>query len=79
MGQTRIEEAVARIWETLLEEARPYFRETKKIFDRIAGAGIPNVQMRTLSMGMSNSYEVAIEEGANLVRIGTKLFGPRIT
>ena len=59
------------------QEARTCFRETKTIFDRIAGAGIPNVQMRTLSMGMSNSYEVAIEEGANLVRIGTKLFGPR--
>ena len=59
------------------EEARTYFRETKRIFDRIAGAGIPNVQMRTLSMGMSNSYEVAIEEGANLVRLGTRLFGPR--
>ena len=50
-----------------------------RVFGRIAAAGIPNVQMRTLSMGMSNSYEVAIEEGANLVRIGTKLFGPRIT
>ena len=61
------------------EEARPYFRETKRIFDRIARVGIPNVQMRTLSMGMSNSYAVAIEEGANLVRIGTKLFGPGIT
>jgi pyridoxal phosphate enzyme (YggS family) len=61
------------------EEARPCFRETKGIFDRIAGAEIPNVQMRTLSMGMSNSYAVAIEEGADLVRIGTKLFGPRIT
>ena len=59
------------------EEARPYFRETKAIFDRIAAAEIPNVEMRTLSMGMSNSYEVAVEEGANVVRIGTKLFGPR--
>ena len=59
------------------EEARPYFRETKALFDRIAAAGIPNVEMRALSMGMSNSYEVALEEGANMVRIGTKLFGPR--
>ncbi|MFH1006609.1 MAG: YggS family pyridoxal phosphate-dependent enzyme [Candidatus Latescibacterota bacterium] len=59
------------------EEARPYFRATKKVFDRIAEKGIPGVDMRTLSMGMSNSYEVAIEEGANLVRIGTKLFGSR--
>ena len=59
------------------EDARPYFRETKAAFDRIAAARIPNIEMRYLSMGMSNSYEVAIEEGSNMVRIGTKLFGPR--
>ena len=59
------------------EDARPFFRETKKAFDRIAAAGIPNIEMRYLSMGMSNSYEIAIEEGSNMVRIGTKLFGPR--
>ena len=59
------------------EDARPYFRETKSAFDRVAAAGIPNVEMRCLSMGMSNSYEVAIEEGSTMVRIGTKLFGPR--
>ena len=59
------------------EEARPYFRETKAAFDRLAAAQIPDVEMRYLSMGMSNSYEVAIEEGSNMVRIGTKLFGPR--
>jgi len=59
------------------EDARPYFRETKAAFDRLAAAGISNVEMRYLSMGMSNSYEVAIEEGSNMVRIGTRLFGPR--
>jgi len=59
------------------EEARPYFEKTKAAFDRLADAGLPNVGMRVLSMGMSNSYQVAVEEGANLVRIGTKLFGPR--
>jgi len=59
------------------EDARPFFRETKKAFDRIAAAGIPNIEMRCLSMGMSNSYEVAIEEGSNMIRIGTKLFGSR--
>ena len=59
------------------EDARPYFRETKAAFERIAAAQIPNIEMRYLSMGMSNSYEVAIEEGSNMVRIGTKLFGPR--
>jgi pyridoxal phosphate enzyme (YggS family) len=59
------------------EDARPFFRETKKAFDRIAVAGVPNIEMRYLSMGMSNSYEVAIEEGSNMIRIGTKLFGSR--
>ena len=59
------------------EEARAYFRETKAAFDRLTAADLPNVEMRHLSMGMSNSYDVAIEEGANIVRIGTKLFGER--
>lgn len=61
------------------EEARPYFVETKKLFDKISSLNIPGVEMKYLSMGMSNSYKVAIEEGANLVRIGTKIFGPRQT
>ncbi|WP_036223523.1 YggS family pyridoxal phosphate-dependent enzyme [Mesoaciditoga lauensis] len=60
------------------EEARPYFKLTKEIFDEIKEAQIPNVSMKFLSMGMSNSYKVAIEEGANVVRIGTKIFGERI-
>jgi uncharacterized pyridoxal phosphate-containing UPF0001 family protein len=59
------------------EEARPYFIETKNIFDRIRSLDIPKVEMRYLSMGMTNSYRVAIEEGANIVRIGTRIFGPR--
>ena len=59
------------------EDARPFFTETKKVFDRIESLQIPNVEMKFLSMGMSNSYKVAIEEGANIVRIGTKLFGQR--
>jgi len=59
------------------EECRPYFRQTKQIFEQVARAQIKNVEMRYLSMGMSDSYQVAIEEGANIVRIGTKLFGPR--
>ncbi len=59
------------------EESRPYFRETKRIFDNLKKAHIPNVEMRYLSMGMSNSYHIAIEEGANIVRIGTKIFGER--
>ena len=59
------------------EDARPYFKATKKVFDRLKKLNIPNVEMKYLSMGMSNSYETAIEEGANIIRIGTKLFGGR--
>ncbi|MEA2104118.1 MAG: YggS family pyridoxal phosphate-dependent enzyme, partial [Candidatus Cloacimonadota bacterium] len=59
------------------ESARPYFVETKKIFDNLKSLAIPNVEMKYLSMGMSNSYKIAIEEGANLVRIGTNIFGAR--
>jgi PLP dependent protein len=59
------------------EDARPYFRTTREIFDRLAGLAIPGVEMTTLSMGMSNSYRVAVEEGATLVRIGTLIFGER--
>ena len=59
------------------EDSRPYFRETKRLFDRIKSLGLPGVEMRYLSMGMTNSYRVAIEEGANIVRIGTKVFGER--
>lgn len=59
------------------EDARPYFKATKAAFDRLQNAEIPNVEMRFLSMGMSNSYRIAIEEGANIVRIGTILFGER--
>jgi hypothetical protein len=59
------------------EQARPYFRKTREIFEQIRDLRLPNVEMRWLSMGMTNSYKVAIEEGANLVRVGTKIFGQR--
>lgn len=59
------------------EDARPYFIETRKTFDQLRALSLPGVEMRYLSMGMTNSYKVAIEEGANIVRIGTKIFGPR--
>jgi len=59
------------------EDSRPYFIKTREIFDKIKKLNLPNVEMRYLSMGMTNSYKVAIEEGANIVRIGTKLFGER--
>ena len=59
------------------EDARPYFRRTRKIFERIKGLNLPNVDMKYLSMGMTNSYKVAIEEDSNMVRIGTAIFGKR--
>ncbi len=59
------------------EDSRPYFVETRKIFERIEQLQLPNVDMRYLSMGMTNSYKIAIEEGANIVRIGSKIFGER--
>lgn len=59
------------------EDARPYFKVTKELFE--AGKDYVNDddRMDILSMGMSNSYRVAVEEGANMVRIGTGIFGPR--
>ncbi len=59
------------------EEARPYFKETKRLFDALKTLRLPNVEMTTLSMGMSNSFRVAIEEGATMIRIGTEIFGER--
>jgi pyridoxal phosphate enzyme (YggS family) len=59
------------------QDSRPYFVETKKIFDKLKNLGLPNVEMRYLSMGMTNSYKIAIDEGANIVRIGSKIFGER--
>ena len=59
------------------EEVRPYFKRTRRIFERIKGLDLPNVDMKYLSMGMTNSYKVAIEEGSNMIRIGTAIFGKR--
>lgn len=59
------------------EGSRPYFKATRQVFERLRVQNLTNVTMRYLSMGMSNSYQIAIEEGANIVRIGTKLFGAR--
>jgi pyridoxal phosphate enzyme (YggS family) len=59
------------------ENSRPYFKITKQLFDSLRGMSIPGAEMGILSMGMTNSYRVAVEEGATRVRIGTKIFGPR--
>jgi hypothetical protein len=57
------------------EATRPYFRQLRQLAQRMAE--ITGVSMTTLSMGMSHDFEVAIEEGATMVRIGTALFGDR--
>jgi PLP dependent protein len=59
------------------EQARPYFRTLRELAWRLAGQAIPRISMEELSMGMSNDYQVAIEEGATLVRVGTAIFGAR--
>ena len=59
------------------ELARPYFRKTCELFEQINKNKLSHCKMRVLSMGMSGSYKVAIDEGATIVRIGTLLFGPR--
>jgi hypothetical protein len=59
------------------EEARAYFRQLRKIRDGIAAQRLPAVSMEVLSMGMSHDFEVAIEEGATCVRVGTAIFGER--
>ena len=60
------------------EDARPYFRETKRVFEDLKALSIAGIEMHRLSMGMTNSFRVAVEEGATMVRIGTLIFGPRL-
>jgi len=60
-----------------LEDVRPYFRELRELKDQLNAVGLPNVELKELSMGMTHDYTVAIEEGATIVRVGTALFGPR--
>lgn len=59
------------------EENRKYFRQMKQLLVDINSKKIDNVNMTELSMGMTGDYEVAIEEGATIVRIGTGVFGAR--
>jgi hypothetical protein len=59
------------------ERARPYFRQLRELSREIAEAQLPGMEMKELSMGMSGDFEVAIEEGATLVRVGTAIFGQR--
>jgi len=59
------------------EDSRPAFQRLRRLRDEVQAAGIENVEMTDLSMGMTRDFEVAIEEGATMVRIGTAIFGPR--
>ena len=59
------------------EDARPYFRRLRGLKDEWLAAGVPAPMLRELSMGMSGDFEVAIEEGATIVRVGTAIFGSR--
>ncbi len=59
------------------QDSRPYFVATKKIFEGIKKLNLPDIEMRYLSMGMTNSYQIALDEGANIVRVGSKIFGER--
>lgn len=61
-----------------LEAVRPYFRRLRELGQRIDALALPGVEMAELSMGMSHDFEVAISEGATLVRVGTAIFGSRV-
>ncbi len=64
-------------WLSDSEKLRPYFRKTKSLFDKIKDDYGFGLQWDYLSMGMSNSYKIGIEEGANIIRVGTAVFGHR--
>lgn len=60
------------------EKSRPYFRALRTLQENLTQKNIPNVELSHLSMGMTADFEVAVEEGATIVRLGTGIFGPRI-
>jgi len=60
------------------EEARPYFAEVKKLYDRLAGTNQERLDFKYLSMGMSHDYTAAMKEGSNMVRVGSAIFGKRV-
>ncbi len=59
------------------EDARPWFRRLRALRDRLLEAGIPPGRLQELSMGMSHDFEIAVEEGSTMVRVGTAIFGER--
>ena len=58
-------------------DARYYFARMRELFENMKGAAVPGIEMQILSMGMSGDYTSAIAEGANMVRVGSAIFGPR--
>lgn len=64
-------------WSADPERTRRYFRRLRELRDQLADAGVPRQRLGELSMGMSNDFEVAVEEGATIVRVGTAIFGRR--
>jgi PLP dependent protein len=60
------------------EQARPYFARLRELREQLCADGLPADRLRELSMGMSHDFEVAIEEGATIVRVGAAIFGPRL-
>jgi uncharacterized pyridoxal phosphate-containing UPF0001 family protein len=59
------------------EASRPWFRQLRELRDQWREAGVPASMLQELSMGMSGDFEVAIQEGATIVRVGTAIFGSR--
>jgi uncharacterized pyridoxal phosphate-containing UPF0001 family protein len=59
------------------EDSRPWFRQLRDLRDRLVAGGAPADRLAELSMGMSHDFEVAIEEGATMVRVGSAIFGTR--
>jgi pyridoxal phosphate enzyme (YggS family) len=64
-------------WTDNPEDARPWFRRLRELRDELAAAGVQPGRLRELSMGMSHDFEVAIQEGSTIVRVGTAIFGER--
>ncbi|MGE5455232.1 MAG: YggS family pyridoxal phosphate-dependent enzyme [Methylocystaceae bacterium] len=62
-------------WSDSPEDSRPYFHQAKELYDNIQKEDFSYLEMKYLSMGMSNDYMVALAEGANMIRIGTAIFG----
>jgi len=61
-----------------VEQTRPIFRALRKKFDELSNNQYSNVEMKYLSMGMTNDYKIALEEGSNMIRVGTGIFGKRV-